>query len=157
MLLHPAGKRTGKDGLHVTTSAAGGVKAMHAGADGEGEGVREREEEWKEDSGTAREGGTGGGGGQVRDESAEGGAVNKRGDGVCAEGGGGGGKGLGRRGGGLPHLSIPLPPHPIRSLSLHPPLPLLHPHPPRSLFVTASPSGSVEPGIVHLIRSLMHF
>ena len=70
--------------------------------------------------------------------------------GVCGDGGRGGeeGKDLG---GGAAHVSIPLPPS-IPSLSPQPP-----PLPLQSLFVTASHSGSVEPGIVHLIRSLMHF
>lgn len=79
---------------------------------------------------------------QVRGKRAGGGAVNKRGGRVSADTEEGGGKELGR---GTAHLSISLLPPSIATT------------PPQSLFVTASHSGSVELGIVHLIRSLMHF
>lgn len=65
--------------------------------------------------------------GQVRDESADGGAVNKRGDWMCAEGGGGVCSNRGRRRKelrrGTAHLSIPLPPFILVYITPNPPIP----------------------------------
>lgn len=67
----------------MNRSVAGRVKATHSVADGEGERARAREKEWRgtvgqsgrEEAGKATQANR-----QVRDETAEGRAVNKRGD-----------------------------------------------------------------------------